>query len=49
MAQSNDFFKSILDSVSEQIVVIDRSGAIEFVNEAWVRFGVVMGQMDARR
>ncbi len=40
MIHSHEFFRSVLDSVSEQIVVIDRSGTILFVNDAWVRFGV---------
>jgi diguanylate cyclase (GGDEF)-like protein len=38
MTASKDFFRSILDSVSEHIVVIDHEGKIEYVNEAWVRF-----------
>lgn len=39
MNQTSTFLKSILDSVSEQIVVIDREGAIQFVNQAWITFG----------
>jgi diguanylate cyclase (GGDEF)-like protein len=39
MNQTSNFLKSILDSVSEQIVVIDQEGAIQFVNQAWITFG----------
>ncbi|MBN2654246.1 MAG: diguanylate cyclase, partial [Nitrospirae bacterium] len=31
--------KMVLDSVTEHIVVIDRSGAIRFVNRGWIKFG----------
>lgn len=40
MIHSHEFFRSVLDSVAEQIVVIDGTGSILFVNEAWSRFGV---------
>lgn len=36
-----DFLLSILNSVDHEIAVIDKDGAILFVNDAWVRFGVV--------
>jgi diguanylate cyclase (GGDEF)-like protein len=37
--ENADFHRAVLDSLREQIVVIDRKGLIRFVNEAWVRFG----------
>jgi len=39
MIETSDFLKSILNSVSEHIVVIDGQGTIRFVNQAWVAFG----------
>lgn len=39
MIQSYDFLKMVLDSVTEHIVVIDKAGAIQFVNRGWVAFG----------
>jgi diguanylate cyclase (GGDEF)-like protein len=38
MTQSHDFFKSILDTVTEHIVVIDHVGDIVFVNQSWRLF-----------
>lgn len=38
MHQSYDFLKSIINSVTEHIVVINGEGRIQFVNEAWVVF-----------
>ena len=38
MNQSYDFLKSIINSVTEHIVVINGEGRIQFVNEAWVVF-----------
>ncbi len=38
-----EFFLSILNSVDQEISVIDKEGAILFVNEAWVRFGFSNG------
>lgn len=43
MDKSIDFFKSILDSVTEHIVVIDRDGIIDYVNAAWLNFGISNG------
>lgn len=37
------FFLSILNAVDQEIAVIDREGAILFVNDAWVRFGLQNG------
>ncbi len=41
MTDSAVFFRSILNSMTEQIVVIDDSGSIKFVNEAWIGFGEI--------
>lgn len=37
------FCEAILDSLEEQIAVIDRGGSILFVNESWTRFGMENG------
>jgi diguanylate cyclase (GGDEF)-like protein/PAS domain S-box-containing protein len=39
MIASDDFLRSVMNSISEHIVVIDREGVIRFVNTAWVTFG----------
>ncbi len=39
MIDSADFLRSVLDSMTEQIVVIDAIGSIKFVNQAWNDFG----------
>lgn len=39
MTESNAFLKSILDTLTESVVVIDKKGAILFVNRSWVDFG----------
>ena len=39
MTTSSVFLKSILDSIAEQIAVIDLTGNIVFVNQSWVSFG----------
>jgi len=39
MEISNKFLRSILDSVTEHIVVIDKYGDIQFVNRSWATFG----------
>ena len=39
MIASDEFLRSVLNSISEHIVVIDREGMIRFVNKAWVTFG----------
>lgn len=38
MIDSNEFFKAILDTMSENIVVIDQQGDICFVNQRWIHF-----------
>lgn len=43
MNYSFDFFESILDSISEHLVVIDRWGVILYVNRAWIEFGIANG------
>ncbi len=42
-----EFFQSILDSVSEHIVVIGRDGVMCYVNAAWVAFGRANGADEA--
>lgn len=39
MVESKEFLKSILDTISEHIVVINELGDIEFVNRSWQTFG----------
>lgn len=39
MIDNSNFLRSILNSVTEHIVVIDHQGDIRFVNQAWVTFG----------
>lgn len=38
--QESQFFLSILNSIEQQIAVINSNGAIVFVNDAWVSFGL---------
>ena len=40
---SPDFFESILDSIAEHLVVIDRYGVILYVNRAWIEFAIANG------
>ncbi|KZY56046.1 diguanylate cyclase [Pseudoalteromonas shioyasakiensis] len=39
MVESKEFLKSILDTISKHIVVIDEKGDIQFVNRSWQTFG----------
>lgn len=39
MIESYDFFKSVLDTLTHHIVVIDDQGDIQYVNKSWVSFG----------
>lgn len=39
MIDSYGFLKLTIDSLSEQIVVMDSTGLIRFVNQAWIEFG----------
>ncbi|WP_417668401.1 diguanylate cyclase [Roseibium sp.] len=41
--ESPDFFTSVLNSMSQQIAVIDSSGLIRWVNSAWMSFAVENG------
>ena len=38
-AGSEDFLRSLIDSLTEHIVVINPDGIIQYVNSAWVKFG----------
>lgn len=38
-----DFFRALLDSLTEHLVVIDERGLIRWVNRAWMEFGVDNG------
>lgn len=38
MINSYEFLKSVIDSITEHIVVIDQEGVIQFVNNSWVKF-----------
>ncbi|MDJ0945618.1 MAG: ATP-binding protein [Kiloniellales bacterium] len=38
LGTSSSFLRSVLDSLTEQIAVIDEGGKIEWVNEAWIAF-----------
>jgi len=40
ITDSSEFLKAVLDSVTENIAVIDRHGKILFVNQSWVSFGL---------
>jgi len=39
MQLSSKVFESIVNSLAEHIVVIDKTGEIRFVNNAWIKFG----------
>ncbi|MEQ6916775.1 hypothetical protein [Halomonas aquatica] len=39
MNDSFDFLKSVLDTITEHVVVIDVEGDISFVNKSWISFG----------
>lgn len=43
-----EFYKSIIDGITEHIVVIDQQGAIIYVNHAWTNFGRQNGHPDER-
>ena len=38
MVASEGFLRSVINSIAEHIVVIDKEGVIQFVNKAWVTF-----------
>jgi len=39
LIETSEFFKLILDSITEHIVVLDQAGTIIFCNLAWIEFG----------
>ncbi|MDC0611010.1 sensor domain-containing diguanylate cyclase [Vibrio sp.] len=39
MENSNGFLKLVLDTMDEHVVVIDKHGAIKFINQSWHEFG----------
>ncbi len=39
MISSHKFLKSVLDTVTQNIAVIDRDGKIVYVNKSWITFG----------
>ncbi len=39
MQRNDKFLNSILNSITDHIVVIDKNGYIQFVNESWAEFG----------
>ena len=39
MENPYEFLSSVLDSITEHIVVIDETGEIRFVNKSWEDFG----------
>ena len=43
MDDANGFLRQLADSLSEHVVVVDTAGVIQFVNRAWVDFGVENG------
>ncbi len=43
MNYSVEFFKSIVDSITDHIVVIDQKGFIQYVNTAWIEFSISNG------
>lgn len=40
MINTYDFLKSIIDAMTEHIVVINKEGDIIFVNKSWIQFGL---------
>lgn len=40
MERIDEFFRLIVDSIPQHIVVIDESGVIRYVNKTWIDFGV---------
>lgn len=48
MAHSAEFFRSVLDSLTAHIVVIDAEGVIQFANATWIQFGIANGMTASR-
>ncbi len=40
LSDSHEFFKSILDTITEHVVVINSNGDIIFANQSWINFGL---------
>jgi hypothetical protein len=40
---SSGFHRSVIDSITEHIVVIDSEGAIQYVNRGWIDFAIENG------
>lgn len=43
MDLSYDYFRAVVDSLTDHLVVIDNAGVINYVNPAWTRFAVTNG------
>lgn len=43
MIQKKGFLKAVVDSLPQQIAVLDGSGVIHFVNDSWIQFGIENG------
>ncbi|MES9851387.1 MAG: sensor domain-containing diguanylate cyclase [Candidatus Thiodiazotropha sp. L084R] len=43
MSQNNSFHNSILDTITDHIAVLDKSGVIVYVNKSWIEFGLNNG------
>lgn len=44
MEPSGEYFRAVVDSLTEHIVVIDDTGVIEYVNPAWTQFAIANGR-----
>ena len=44
MSGSGEFLKAVIDTLTDQIAVIDANGAIQFVNQSWVEFARSNGE-----
>lgn len=47
MLETHRFLRSVIDTVTDHIVVIDGDGAIRFVNRSWIRFARSNGYPNA--
>ena len=43
MSRNNSFHNSILDTITDHIAVLDKSGVIVYVNKSWIEFGLNNG------
>lgn len=46
MDKTEIFYRSIINSIEDHIVVIDKFGGIIYVNKAWVNFGIQNGNVN---